>query len=116
MNHEDNRFEDPRIMQGLRFGAMEFVPADNYVISPDAPTLLIMAPAGAIDVLMPASTPERRGLTFIIMNASANIITAKTSADAAFTVAIAIAANTSAIVTCTGSATAASGWRAVSTI
>jgi hypothetical protein len=93
-----------------------FVPADNFVLTVDHPPLLFMAPAGAIDVLMPTSNAARQGLKFIIVNTSggANTITLKTDGDAAFTVAMTIAQNAAIQVVCTGSAVQASGWRAVS--
>lgn len=115
VNLEGNRLADFVIERGFRLGSKEWVPADNEVITVNDPPLLIMAPAGAIDILMPAATATIKGLTFLMMNNSANAITLKTSADAAFTTAIVLAANESTLVTCTGSATAALGWRAVGT-
>jgi hypothetical protein len=95
--------------------SVEWVPADNAVLDPNSPPMVIVNPAGAIDILMPASTEARKGLMFLIVNASANAVTLKTSADAAFTTAIVLAANESTLVFCTGSATAALGWRALGT-
>jgi hypothetical protein len=115
VNQEGNRYADIFIERGFRLGSQEWVPVDNEVINANMPPLLIMAPAGAIDILMPASTPERKGLTFVMMNNSANAITLKTSADAAFTTAIVLAANETTMVVCTGHATAALGWRAIGT-
>lgn len=115
MNHEDNKFYNPLICCGLRLQSMSFVPADNAVIDPDSPPMIIMDPAGAVDVLMPEATEARKGLTFLMVNVSANAITLKTSGDAAFTTAIVIAGGESTLVFCTGSATAALGWRACAT-
>lgn len=114
-NMEGMKIADFVVERGFRLGSQEWVPADNAVIDEKMPPLLIMAPAGAIDILMPESTPLRKGLTFMMMNNSANAITLKSSADAAFTTAIVLAANETTIVTCTGSATAALGWRALGT-
>lgn len=114
-NSEGNRQADFLIERGLKLASQEWVPADNAIIDANMPPLLIMAPAGAIDILMPASTAALKGLTFVMMNNSANAITLKTSGDAAFTTAIALAANETTMVICTGSATAALGWRAVGT-
>lgn len=103
------------IESGWRLKAKVWTPADNDVITADDPPLLIASPAGAIDLLMPASNAQNQGLMFLIVNNSANAITLKTSADAAFTTAIALAANETTLVVCTGHATAALGWQAVGT-
>lgn len=100
---------------GNKFQVMELVPADNFALPVDSPPLVILNPAGAVDVLMPAATELIKGLFFIISNISANTITLKTSADAAFTTAISIAAGETTLVFCTGSATAALGWRGMAT-
>ena len=114
-NMEGMRMADFLVERGWRLASQEWVPADNAVIDANMPPLLIMAPAGAIDILMPVSNAANKGLTFLMMNNSANAITLKTSADAAFTTAIVLAANETTLVTCTGSATAALGWRAIGT-
>lgn len=114
-NLEFNRLFKPFIEAGWRLKAKVWTPADNDVITADDPPLLIASPAGAIDLLMPASNAANQGLLFLIVNNSANAITLKTSADAAFTTAIALAANETTLVVCTGHATAALGWQAVGT-
>ena len=101
-------------MSGIKMGTLEFVPADNAVIDADSPFWIIMDPAGAVDILMPAAAGNK-GLMFLMSNISANAITLKTSGDAAFTTAIVLAATESAFVFCTGHATAALGWRAIGT-
>lgn len=103
------------VKTGWRLGWMDWVPADNEVIDPDAPPYLIMRPAGAIDILMPTSSESIKGLMFLMSNASANAITLKTDGDAAFTTAIVLAANETTLVVCTGSSTQAIGWRAIGT-
>lgn len=115
MNQEDNKIYNPFFCTGFRLLSMEWVPADNFVLDPDAPPLLIMSPAGAVDVLMPTSSADIKGLTFFMVNASGNAITLKTDGDAAFTTAIVLAANECTIVFCTGSSTQAVGWRAIAT-
>lgn len=110
---ENNDVYDPLIRRGFRLAAATIIPADNYVLDANAPPLLLMNPAGAVDVLMPTSNAARQGLTFHIVNLSANTITLKTDGDAAFTAAIAIASTQMAVVICSGSATQAIGWRAM---
>jgi len=114
-NLEDVKMYRPRIQSGLFLGMVEWVPADNAVIDEDSPVWHILDPAGAIDLLMPESTPARRGLAFLLTNISANTITVKSSGDAAFTTAISLATMESAWVVCTGHATAGLGWRATAT-
>lgn len=112
---EGNRVTDSLHLFGLRLGQMDFVPADNTPITKSHPPVLRATPAGAIDLLMPASGPDTQGLVFWIHNIGAGgIITLKTSADAAFNPAITIAVSGGwVMVQCTGSATAASGWKLV---
>lgn len=108
-----NILDHVQIGAGLRFQFVEQVNADNMALDPESPPLIFLNPAGAVDLLMPASTAARKGLTFIICNLSASAITLKTSGDAAFATAIAIAAGVATIVVCTGSSTANLGWRAL---
>lgn len=108
------RLFDPKIVKGLKFQVGRYIPADNWAIPLDAPTLLLLTPAGAVDILMPAAAGNE-GLAFIICNESASAITLKSSGDAAFTTAIVLAAGECTLVVCTGSATAALGWRAFAT-
>lgn len=115
INLEHSKLWDCFVECGWKLRAMELVPADNFVLDPDSPPLLILAPAGAIDVLMPTSSQTTKGLMFLICNNSANAITLKTDGDAAFTTAIVLAANETTLVVCTGSATQALGWRAIGT-
>lgn len=103
------------IEAGWKLKAKVWTPADNDVITADDPPLLIASPAGAIDLLLPISNAANQGLMFLIVNNSANAITLKSSLDAAFTTAIALAANETTLVVCTGHATAALGWQAIGT-
>lgn len=114
-NLEDNKLYNPFIQSGLRLASMECTAADNFVIDEDSPPLIILDAAGAIDVLLPAATAALKGLTFIIMNISTSTMTIKSSGDAGFTTAIVLATLENTIVICTGSATAAIGWRALGT-
>lgn len=115
VNGEDQKQYGIRIESQWKLGSVEWVPADNAALDPDSPPLVIMNPAGAVDVLMPASDDTTKGLCFLMSNISASVITLKTSGDAAFTTAISIGAGESTLVFCTGSATAALGWRAIGT-
>lgn len=114
-NMEGYRASDLLIERGQRLASINVIPVDNHAFDINYPPLVIMAPAGAIDVLMPVSNDANKGRWFIIQNASGNAITLKTSADAAFTTAIVLAANESTLVWCTGNATAALGWAAIGT-
>jgi hypothetical protein len=118
MGHENlmggNRAEDV-IINGMKLLKMSFVPADNAPLNKDMPTYIEMNPAGAVDVLMPAVTADMAGLMFFLSNISSNTITLKTSGDAAFTTAIVLAAGENCWVVCTGSSTAALGWRGTAT-
>lgn len=114
-NGEDQKLYNPRIMQGLKFATLELTAADNYVLDEDSPTLIFINASGNIDVLLPESTAARKGLTFIVFNISASTVTFKSSGDAAFTTAIALATLEGTILVCTGHATAALGWRALAT-
>jgi hypothetical protein len=73
---------------------------------------LFMNPAGAINVLMPTSSAVRRGLFFVIVNLSANIITLQTDGGAGFTTAITVPATGATRVVCTGDTSQVLGWRA----
>lgn len=98
-----------RQVSKARKGMLEAIPADNYAIAADFPPVLVLTPAGAIDVLMPAASVDITGLTFEIYNQGAGgTITLKTSADAAFSPAITIAVNTGRKVICNGTT-----WRQV---
>lgn len=110
---ENNDLFSPLIRRNFRLSAVSLIPADNYPLDINSPPLQFYTPAGAIDVLMPTSNAARLGTVFIIVNLSANTITLKTDGDAAFTAAIAIASTQMAVVVCTGSATQAVGWRAM---
>lgn len=111
---ENNDIFDPIIRRGLKLASLEVTAADNFALDANMPPLIILDAAGAIDVLMPAATGNK-GLCFFISNISGSTITFKTSGDAAFTTAIVLAAGESAWFFCTGSATAALGWRAIAT-
>lgn len=113
LNMEDVRLRRCRVGVGRIHECLSYIPADNWALPADAPPVVMLTPAGAVDVLMPTSNQARQGLRFTIINLSANTITLKTDGDAAFTSAIAIVAGQMAEVICTGSATQALGWRAM---
>lgn len=111
-NMEGFRMRDVLVGPGYQLASATLVPADNYPLSANAPPLLFLNPAGAVDVLMPTSTSARKGLVFIFVNLSGNVITLKTDADAAFTTAITVAATSTTRVVCTGDTSQVLGWRA----
>lgn len=113
-NHHGGQFFNSIFMGGNKFQMATIVPADNFALPIDSPPLILLDPAGAVDVLMPAAAGNQ-GKFFILSNISASAITLKSSGDAAFTTAIVLAAGESTLVFCTGSATAALGWRALAT-
>jgi len=110
---EDNNLFNPLVMQGFRLNTGSIVPANGFVIDPNMPPILDFTPAGAINVLMPTSTPARKGLCFVICNNGAGgVITLQTDGGAAFTTAITVAINGGTTrVRCTGNATQALGWQ-----
>jgi len=113
-NLEDNRAQDLLISNGFKLGMIDLVPLDNHVITKDYPPIIRANPAGAIDMLLPISNEENRGLVFIITNISAAIITLKTSTDVAFSPAITISVSGGwSMVICTGSSTPNLGWREI---
>lgn len=115
-NHDDALLNRPVIEAGLRLRAMHMVPADNQVMDKGMPPWWVLNPAGNVDILMPAVTPDMDGLMFFITNISANTITLKTAADAAFTTAIVLATMESTWVAADGTAaTQPVAWRAAAT-
>jgi hypothetical protein len=89
------------IQKQLKMAVMTFVlPADNYQITKDHPTVLNIDPDGAKDVLLPALDEETKNLVFFIKNwaGGAEDITIKTSADAALSPSIVISQNEMALL------------------
>lgn len=107
---ENNDVFDPLFRRGFRKGSLTLVPATAYQLDANAPPLLFLNPAGAINFRLPASTAALIGLSFDIVNLSAFTITLNSSAGAVFTNSIVIATTQSAKVWCTGNTTAALGW------
>lgn len=109
---EDNNLFNPLIMQGFRLNTADIIPPNGFVVDANMPPILSMTPAGAVNVLMPTSTPARKGLCFIIANNGAGgVVTLQTDGGAGFTTAITVAINGGAVrVRCTGLATQALGW------
>lgn len=112
INLEGLRARDIRHGPGFQYQSMTITNADNYQLDINAPTLIFLNPAGAVDLLMPDSTALRKGIIFIFVNLSGNVVTLKTSADAAFTTAITVAATSATRVVCTGDTSLVLGWRA----
>lgn len=95
------QLENVLITKQLKMAVMTFVlPADNYQLTKDHPTVLNIDPDGAKDVLLPAIDAETRNLVFIIKNwaGGAEDITIKTSADAALSPSIVISQNEMALL------------------
>lgn len=109
-NIEDARQRGTRMGPEFFFDIATWVNVDNAVLDPVAPMMQHLNPAGAVDLLLPTSSPARKGLAFIFCNLSANVITLKTDGDAAFTTAMTVAANGATRVVCTGNPTQALGW------
>jgi hypothetical protein len=103
------------IFKGWRLKKLVWVPADNAVFDKSFPPYIELNPAGAVDILLPNVTEADAGLMFLLSNPSASTVTLKTAADAAFTTAIVLATLENTLLFCTGSTTAALGWRAVGT-
>lgn len=114
-NHEDGKFYGLTIETLFRLRKMEWIPIDGDTLDIDSPPYVEINPAGAINLRMPAVDDTMKGLAFLISNISANVVTLQTSGGAGFTTAIVLAAGESTIAFCTGSATAALGWRAIAT-
>jgi hypothetical protein len=98
---------------GTAFGSEDFVPITAAVVDPNSPPLIIVNPAGAINMRLPPSSgagAAKKGQVFIFVNRSGNVVTLQTSAGAGFTTAITVAANGATRVVCTGDTTAGTGW------
>lgn len=115
INLEFNRLFNAVVEAGWKLKPEVWVPASGAAIDAQAPPLQIMAPAGAVNVLLPVSNAANQGLMFFLVNNSGNAITMQSSGGAGFTTAIVLAANESTLVVCTGNATAALGWQAIGT-
>jgi hypothetical protein len=110
VNLEGLRTRDIRYGPGFQFQSEIVTPTTGFVVDPNAPPVLMMNPAGAVNVRLPTSTVARQGLIFIFVNISGNVITLQTDGGAAFTTAISVAANAANRVICTGNTTQALGW------
>lgn len=112
VNLQGQRTRGLRVGPELVFGSEVLTPANNFVVDPNSEPFIFMNPAGAVTVWMPTSSALRRGLAFVFVNLSANIITLGTDAGAGFTTAITVPATGATRVVCTGDTTQALGWRA----
>ena len=115
VNIEGARIADLFVERGFRLNSLDWVPANGEAVGDSAPPFLILNPAGAINLLMPASTALRKGLVFFIANPSGSTVTLQTSGGAGFATAIVLLTIECTIAFCTGHATANLGWRAVGT-
>ena len=112
-NQEGNRIRDVRFGPGMVSDTLDAVVVTNYQIDPNGPSLLFLAPAGAINVRLPAASgagSAYKGQTFEIVNNGAGAITLQTSGGAGFATAITVAVGKATKVYCTGNATANLGW------
>lgn len=110
INLEGLRTRDIRYGPGFQFQSETLVPATGFVVDPNSPPMLMLNPAGAVNVRLPTSTDARRGLIFIFVNISGSVITLQTDGGAAFATAISVAANAANRVVCTGNSTQNLGW------
>jgi hypothetical protein len=110
MNIEDPKARGFRGGGGFLFEGMDFVPVGSYTITDKHPPYIRLAPAGAVNVLMPTSTPAKKGMIFIVKNAGAGALTFQTDGGAGFTVALTAATTVLVRLICTGSTTQAAGW------
>ena len=115
VNLEFGRLDKTVVERGWKLKSKVWIPINNEVISPDDPPLLIVTPAGAVNLLMPVSNADNAGLMFFMCNASGSTVTLQSSGGAGFTTAIVLLTIECTLVVCTGNATAALGWRAVGT-
>lgn len=112
-NLDDVRIRNSRQGKGQYMESADFAPATGFVLTIDHPPLLILNPAGAVNILMPTSNLARKGLMFYVLNPSAFTITFQTDGGAAFTTAMALTTTQNCILICTGSTTQALGWRKI---
>ena len=112
-NLDDNKAQGLCIGPGLRFATMNWVPANNAPITDQFPPMILLNPAGAVNVFLPDSSPARKGLAYLLVNVSAFTVTCQTTAGAAFTTAIALTTNQSCWVVCTGDPSLPLGWRKI---
>jgi len=110
VNLEGLRTRDIRYGPGFQFQSEIVTPTTGFVVDPNAPPMLMMNPGGAVNVRLPTSTDLRRGLAFIFVNLSGNVITLQTDGGAGFTTAVTVAANGATRVVCTGNTSQVLGW------
>lgn len=115
MNMDDSKMQGARFGKKWRLEKMVWIPADNAVLDINFPPYIELNPAGAVDILLPAGAAANAGIMFLLSNISANTVTLKTVADAAFTTAIVLATLENTLIFCTGSTTEAIAWRALGT-
>jgi hypothetical protein len=92
INLDDNRTWGLSLGPRTVFQTEQGVQVTADVISPDSPPMILLAPAGAINMRLPPSNPAtagaaRKGQIFIFVNTGGNVVTLQTSTGAAFTTA-----------------------------
>jgi hypothetical protein len=115
INLDDNKTWGLRLGARTVFESEQGVQVTADVVSADSPPVIMLSPAGAINMKLPPSNPAtagaaRKGQIFIFVNLSGNIVTLQNTAGAAFTTAVTVAANGATRVICTGNTTEALGW------
>lgn len=115
MNMDDNRTWGLQLGPRTVFQNEQGVQITADVVAADSPPVIFLNPAGAINMKLPPSNPAtagaaRKGQIFIFVNLSASIVTLQTTAAAAFTTAVTVAANAATRVICTGNTSEPLGW------
>lgn len=87
MNHEDNEFRRPTIVNKLRLGHIYKTLAADFTLNADSPVALVLDPGGAgRKLIMPLETvEENKGLAFFVRNGAdaAEDITVRNNGDSA---------------------------------
>ena len=97
----DTKSSNVVVTRGAKKSGMNLTVTDNLALTADYPPVLILAAAGAVDLLLPAVATSR-DLTFWLFNASGQTITLKTAADVALSPVVALADGERAFVVCNG--------------
>lgn len=112
-NIEHARLRNCRIGVGRIHEVLTFIAPNAFALPIDSPPMLLLNPAGAVNILMPTSTAARAGQRFTIVNRGGGSITLQTDGGAGFTAAIVITNTQMAEVVCTGLTSQVVGWAAM---
>jgi hypothetical protein len=111
-NLDGQRQSNQLVGPGFQFQNETFINANGVAVDPNSPPMIFLNPAGAVNLLLPTSTLARKGLAFIFINLSGNIVTLQTDGGAGFTTAVTVPATGATRVVCTGDSSQVLGWRA----